>query len=315
MLEKARVAYGLRKLVRLSSERDEPFLPWLRRNLQTQRTIDSFWNIVVVSALNARVEEAGLKYARKVFRDAFWANPRGLDMQIPRGPLGDLYGDELLTWFSKHDVQIELNAGVESFERGPNCVGDRFEAVRLRDGRRIEADACIAAMSFDRSDSLRELAPLPELKPSPITSVHLWYDRSILDLPHLILIDCLGQWVFNRGEQSPGRHYLQVVISASDRTFPAAGNDAIQKAIIDEMKKLFPKARSAEIIGSRTVTERKATFTPSAGIDRFRPGSATTLPNLFLAGDYVQTGWPATMEGAVRSGYAAAEALAKTLYK
>ncbi|QVL30393.1 hydroxysqualene dehydroxylase HpnE [Telmatocola sphagniphila] len=316
-LEKIQVAYGLSHLVRKSAQQDPPFLPWLKAHYQSPRTIERFWNVVLVSALNMRVEEVGLKYARKVFREAFWVNREGLNISLPKTSLDSLYGETLRHWFDRHSVRLELNAGVQqiSFDRY-----HRATSVTLHDGRQFAADAIISALPFER---LLDLLPhelvgnqmssdLAKLEFSPITSVHLWFDQSILQRPHVALVDCLGQWIFNRGESSPGEYYLQVVISASNRTFPGKSNDEIKSAIQEELKRLYPLTERARLLRSRVVTERRATFAPVPGVDRLRPGQDIGFKNFFLAGDYTQTGWPATMEGAVRSGFLAAARVASS---
>src|SRR5262249_9790119 len=141
-----------------------------------------------------------------------------------------------------------------------------------------------------------------------ITSVHLWYNRPMMHEPHVVLIDCVGQWVFNRGEPAPGEHYVQVVVSAA-RPLRGLGHDEVRRQIVEEMARLFPAATPAALLRARVVTEHAATFSAVPGVDQWRPGQTTPLDNLFLAGDWTATGWPATMEGAVRSGYLAAEAL------
>src|SRR5262249_55059716 len=150
-------------------------------------------------------------------------------------------------------------------------------------------------------------ANLKHLETSPITSVHLWFDRAVMDWPHVVLIDCVGQWVFNRGEAAPGEHYVQVVVSAA-RQFKGLGHEVVQWKIVAEFRRLFPRAAQAELLRSRVVTEHAATFSPVPGVDRWRPPQGSPLPNLLVAGDWTATGWPATMESAVRSGYLAVEA-------
>jgi uncharacterized protein with NAD-binding domain and iron-sulfur cluster len=149
---------------------------------------------------------------------------------------------------------------------------------------------------------------LKHLESSPITSVHVWYDRPVTDLPHVVLVDCVGQWVFNRGEVSPGEHYVQVVVSAS-RQFRGLGHGEVQRRIVAELAELFPPAVPAALRRARVVTDHGATFSAVPGVDQWRPGPITPLSNLVFAGDWTATGWPATMEGAVRSGYRAAEAI------
>ncbi|MBX7102512.1 MAG: FAD-dependent oxidoreductase, partial [Gemmataceae bacterium] len=150
-------------------------------------------------------------------------------------------------------------------------------------------------------------------KSSPITSVHLWYDRPLFDAPHEVIVDGLCQWVFRRGEVSPGEHYHQVVISAAG-DIAGLGIEEIARRVTDELKTIYPPARDAKCLRSRVVIEKAATFSAVPGVDQYRPGPRCSVPNLYLAGDWTDTGWPATMEGAVRSGYRAAECIAAVNY-
>lgn len=313
LTEKARVAWGLACLRLAPVDADPPFADWLRRHRQTPRTVERFWGLVLTSALNETPERVGLRYARKVFVDGFLRHRRGFEVQLPAVPLGRLYGDELLGWLRRHDVRLLLNHGVKRFV----VRGGAVRGAELRDGTVLDADWYVSAVPFDR---LLDLLPpevvaahayfrdLRRLETSPITSVHLWYDRPATDLPHAVLVDCVGQWVFNRGEVAPGEHYLQVVVSAA-RQFRGLGHDEVRRRIVEEMARLFPALAAASLVRARVVTEHAATFSAVPGVDRWRPPQASPLPNLFVAGDWTATGWPATMEGAVRSGYLAAEAL------
>jgi uncharacterized protein with NAD-binding domain and iron-sulfur cluster len=128
----------------------------------------------------------------------------------------------------------------------------------------------------------------------------------------VVLIDCVGQWLFNRGATAPGEHYVQVVVSAA-RQFRGLGSDEVGRRIIDELRRLFPAVKGARLLRVRVVTEHAATFSAVPGVDRWRPPQESPIENLFVAGDWTATGWPATMEGAVRSGYLAAEALLRRL--
>jgi squalene-associated FAD-dependent desaturase len=269
-MEKLRIGWGLHCLRRAASDNDEPFLSWLQRHWQTPRTLARFWGLVLTSALNETLERIGLRYARKVFLDGFLGHRRGFEIELPRVPLARLYGEELQAWLSQHGVQLRLGSAARRLSIREGCI----EGVELRSGERIAADHYFAAVPFSRLLSLLPeeiivkesyFSGLRNLETSPITSVHIWYDRAVLRLPHVVLVDCLGQWVFGRGEVAPGEHYLQVVVSA--------------------------------------------TFSVVPGVDKWRPIQASPIPNLFVAGDWTATGWPATMEGAVRSGYLAVEAL------
>jgi squalene-associated FAD-dependent desaturase len=295
----------------MRTDDDAPFLDWLQRHHQTPRTIDRFWGLVLTSALNEGIDRLGLRYARKVFVDGFLTHPRGFEVELPVVPLGELYGERLQRWFSVRGSHLNLNQAV----RAIHVNGDRVDAVETRSGDVLKADAIIAALPFER---LLDVLPanvieghevfsnLRKLETSPITSVHLWYRQTVMPLPHVVLVDCVGQWIFNRGEVAPGEHYLQVVVSAA-RQFRGLGSEEVLRRIAAEVEHLFPQAKGSLLRG-RVVTEHAATFSAVPGIDRWRPQQATPLENLFLAGDYTLTGWPATMEGAVRSGYLAAEA-------
>ncbi len=309
-MEKLRIAYGMARLVLESPDADPPLLAWLLKHRQTRRTIDRFWSVVLVSALNETVANAGLKYARKVFVDGFLRTRDGHTVHIPTVPLGRLYGDELRGWLQRHRVVIRESCGVREVRPG---------RVTLRDGGALTADAVILAVPFERvldllPPEIREhefFARIGNLMPSPITSVHLWLDREILNHPHEVLVDSLGHWVFTRGEVSPGRFYLQVVVSAS-RELKALGREEIQSRIVDELKRLYPAMRATRVLQAKVVTEHTATYSVVPGVDAWRPTQRTPIPGLALAGDYTATGWPATMEGAVRSGQLAAAVMERT---
>jgi squalene-associated FAD-dependent desaturase len=310
--EKLRIAWGLACLRRATAEEDPPFLDWLRRHRQTPRTVTRFWGLVLTSALNEIPEHVGLRYARKVFLDGFLGHRRGFEIEIPCVPLGRLYGAELQAWLTLHGVQFHLGCGARRLW----IDAGRVEGIELRNGETVQADWYVAAVPFER---LLDLLPadliereayfgdLRRLSTSPITSVHVWYDRPVLRRPHVVLVDCLGQWLFNRGEVAPGEHYLQVVVSAA-RQFRGMGHEQVQQVIVEELARLFPAA-AAVVRRARVVTEHAATFSAVPGVDKWRPSQASPLMNLLVAGDWTATGWPATMEGAVRSGYLAAEAL------
>ena len=308
-MDKLRIGYGLCRLLCESPDADPPLLPWLQRHHQNARCIDRCWGVVLTSALNETVDRIGMKYARKVFRDGFTRHRDSFTVQVPSVPLARLYGDELRAYLSARGVSILENTGVKAIDPASSPL-----AITLRDGRIFTADNVILAVPFDR---VRDLLPavladqppfanIAKLQPSPITSVHLWFDRPLMDRPHVVLVDCLGQWIFNRGEMNPGEHYVQVVVSAA-RPLRGQGREEIQRQIVQELQRLFPGP--AKLLRAKVVTEQTATFSAVPGIDGFRPDQATPVANLFLAGDWTQTGWPATMEGAVISGYRAAEAV------
>ncbi len=311
--EKLRAAWGLLQLKRHTPEDDPPFADWLVQHRQSQRIVDRFWGLVLVSALNETPDRIGLRYARKVFVDGFLKHRRGFEVEIPSVPLGRLYGEELLRWLGEHRVDLQFQHGAKQF----HVDGNHVRSLDMRHGDALTADWYVSTVPFDR---LLDLLPaevitrlpyfdnLRNLETSPITSVHCWFDRAATELPHLVLMDSVGQWVFNRGEVTAGEWYLQVVVSAA-RQFRGLGHDEIERRVVAELRHLFPPLSDAKLLRARVVTEHAATFSAVPGVDRWRPVQASPIENLFVAGDWTNTGWPATMEGAVRSGFLAAEAL------
>jgi squalene-associated FAD-dependent desaturase len=319
--DKCRIAYGLACLRSSKGDQSgETFADWLLRHRQTVRTINRFWATVLVSALNERVEKMDVGHARKVFFDGFLRNRSGFQMELPLVPLGELYGTRLEAWLKEHDVDVRLTTGVRSVivdEEGA------VTGVTLRSGETLAADFVLAAVPFDRvADLLGEsvraqvpgLAGLESIEASPITGVHLWFDRPVCPLDHVVTVGRLIQWVFNhsalQGRTGPDGtgQYLQLVISASYDLL-ALDKSAIRDAVLAELVEIWPAAREAKLQRWWVVTEHGATFAVRPGIDELRPPQRTPIEGLFLAGDWTSTGWPATMEGAVRSGYLAAEGI------
>ncbi|MBV9611756.1 MAG: FAD-dependent oxidoreductase [Acidobacteriaceae bacterium] len=176
-------------------------------------------------------------------------------------------------------------------------------------GECVKADAYIVAVPFER---INTLAPNLELDVSrfthaPITGIHLWFDRTVTDLPHATLLDRTIQWMFNKHE---GRH-IQLVVSAS-RTLTEMPRQEIIDVSIRELKEFFPQVAQAKLERAHVVKDVRAVLSAVPNIEQHRPLSATSVPNLFVAGDWTRSGWPAIMEGAVRSGYLAAEAVMKS---
>jgi squalene-associated FAD-dependent desaturase len=309
--EKIGIARALRHL-KTPTDEDPPFSEWLAKHRQSPRMVDRFWGLVLTSALNETPDRVGFRYARKVFVDGFLTDRRGFEVELPTVPLGRLYGPELASWLDKHGVHVRTGVGVRRFA----VDTDRVTAVELRTGEIVRADAIVSAVPFERlGEMLGEafrtnpyFANLEHLTHSPITSVHCWFDRPATELPHVVLVDCLGQWVFNRGKTTDGEHYLQVVVSAA-RRLEEAGRDETERQVVAELRSLFPPLREATLKRVRAITDRVATFSAVPGVDRWRPVQKSPLAGFYVAGDWTLTGWPATMEGAVRSGNLAAAAI------
>jgi zeta-carotene desaturase len=173
-------------------------------------------------------------------------------------------------------------------------------------GEPVRADHYICALPFERIGSIVPNLPLDlsRFEHSPITGIHLWFDRPVTDLPHATLLDRTMQWMFNK---SAGR-YIQLVVSAS-RSLETMPRGEVIALALRELAEFFPAVSQASLEKAHVVKEIRATFSAAPGLESMRPPSRTAIPNLFLAGDWTRSGWPATMEGAVRSGYLAAEAI------
>lgn len=276
-------------------------LDWLREQRQTEPAIRRFWQQVLVSAINEDLDRMAAIHGFQVFWLGFLARSNGYEMGVPAVPLGELYAPEV--WKRQRNVRLHLRAPVERALAKNGAV----RAV-LAEGAQHAADYYVSALPFERVPAV-----LPELDlnlerfgHSPITGIHLWFDRSITQLPHATLLDRTVQWMFNKS----GGRYLQVVISASRSLVEMNRADVIALAV-RELAEFFPRVRDAHLEKAHVVKEVRATFSPAPGLGALRPLSGTKFPNFFLAGDWTRSGWPATMEGAVRSGYLAAEAVSR----
>lgn len=322
MSERIGIGTALRRMARLTAEQAEHLRvgPWLREQKQTENVIRRFWEIILVSALGDSIEKTSIAAARKVMIDGFLAHHHSADVYVPAAPLGKIYEEGIARNLFDRGVRIEMESPVDEVFR--KSVGGGF-SVSVKDeatlqfenvvlaipGRRVKA--VLAPRLFDK---IPDLARVDEFTHAPITSIHLWYERPITDLPHAVLLDRTSQWVFSHGEaKSPhdgetAAYYYQVVISAS-HNLPSGDQAAIIATVVGELAQLWPAA--ATPLFSRVITQRAAVFSAAPGLEEIRPPQSTPVAGLFLAGDWTQTGWPATMEGAIRSGRLAAEALCR----
>ncbi len=300
-------------------------LDWLQRLGQTEAAIERFWRVVLVSALDEELGRIDARYGVDVFWKAFLANRSGFELGIPAVPLGELYGD-CPGAIERRGGEVRTRAGVREI-----CIAEgRVTGVRLENGEVATADFYLAAVPHDLLPALlpapvveREpaFANLRNLRTAPITGVHLWFDRAVMTEPFLTLLDRTTQWIFNKsrlyaapdssgsnGAPAEAGQYLQLVISASYDLVPRSRQEIIELCR-GELQEILPAVREAQLLKATVIKETAATFSPEPGCDRWRPTQKSPVKNLFLAGDWTATGWPATMEGAVRSGYLAAESV------
>jgi squalene-associated FAD-dependent desaturase len=296
-------------------------LDWLLRMKQTESAIERYWRVVLVSALDEELRQTDARYGIEVFWKAFLGSRTGYRVGIPLVPLADLY-DGCRKAIVRKGGEVRMRANV----REVRVNGNQFAGAVLADGTEFTADACICSVP---QNEVLELLPaeftgpgaalegVRQIKTSPITGVHLWYDRQVMSEPFLTLLDHTTQWVFNKTDLSAhdseagkrqGGQYLQLVISASYDLVPRSRQEIIDLCV-RELADVLPPTRDAKLVKATVIKEVNATFSPAVGVDKYRPAQQSPVKNLILAGDWTRTGWPSTMEGAVRSGYLAAEAL------
>ena len=300
-------------------EQGETFLAWLKRHGQTEQAIDRFWKTILVSALNEDLDQISVPYAAQVIRESFLKSAAAGRMGVPTVPLTELYGSAGDA-IRDRGGDVQFRAGIESFRAQASDV------TIVVNGQERKFDYLVLAVPFDvLARILPEspaAAPLAEMlshfTTSPITGIHLWFDRVISDLDHAVLLDRTIQWMFHKSRLIEVREaredgkgsYVELVVSSS-KSLVEKSRGEIVDLTLKELREFFPAAREAKLLKSTVIKEVHATYSPRPAIDQHRPRPETAWPRVFLAGDFVATGWPATMEGAVRSGYSAAESLAR----
>jgi len=372
----------------LSAQRDtgESFQHWLDDHGQTKNAVERFWKPILISALSEELDRISISAAAQVVRESM-KSPAARQMGVPTVPLTDLYnaaGDYIrarggvlhfrqpVDGFTADSSQVQLHLRNQkenqSREAAPllsrsSRQGGDFDSPASQFSVGPETgwfDYLVLALPFDALDRILpdapESAPLGEqiqhFENSPITGIHLWFDRQISDLDHAVLLDRTIQWMFHKSRLQPmrtqagldtaspsatantenereghdfsragktlttkgasapeGGSYIELVVSSSKSLIDKSRTEIVD-LVLAEVREFFPAARAANLVKSIVIKEVNATYSPRPGIDAHRPSASTAWPRVFLAGDWTATGWPATMEGAVRSGYQAAEALA-----
>jgi zeta-carotene desaturase len=276
-------------------------LDWLRQHHQTNGAMERYWKPILYSAISEELDSMAAAHAFQVFLLGMFGSRDSYELGVPTVPLRELYKPD--AWSRLETVTLSSRSSVEQivFENG------RVAGVQSGGDLRT-ADYYISALSFEKLAQVAGEAPVDTtpFRHSPITGIHLWFDRPITSLPHATLLDRTIQWMFNKHE---GR-YVQIVVSAS-RSLIEMPRQAVIELTVRELGEFFPIVNEAKLERAQVIKEVRAVFTASPGLEAKRPLAATSVPNFFLAGDWTKTGWPATMEGAVRSGYLAAEAVTR----
>jgi zeta-carotene desaturase len=286
--DRFRIALGLLEFFRsYPTTDDEPFSAWLQRTRQTERAIRHFWEPIIVGTLNDTFDRCSTRYAGQVFHESFLKSAAGGRLGIPSQPLSNFY------------ASVAQLAAQQGTALHPRTSIDRIELLPKGLWQ-------VTASNGDRHHA-------------PITTIHLWFDRPVTDLQHAALLDTRIQWMFNKTlirrlestQQPTEGQYIELVISASFSELRQTSEQILAFALV-ELARFFPTVREATLLKSGVLKEARATFSVTPGLDRFRPTPDAAGDNLYLAGDWTLSGWPSTMEGAVRSGRLAAEAIARS---
>jgi squalene-associated FAD-dependent desaturase len=292
----------------------ETFLAWLKHHGQTRQAIERFWKPILVSALNEELDRMSVPYAAQVVRESFLKSAAAGRMGVPTVPLTELY--------SVAGDYIKARGGETRFRSGVESFLVESDSVKLQaSGSETTFDFVVFAVPFDVLSRILPQATvaaplrkaLSRFETSPITGIHLWLDRQITELDHAVLLDRTIQWMFHKSKllgRNEDGSYVELVVSSSKTLVEKSRAEIIELALA-ELREFFPGARDAKLLKSTVIKEIHATYSPRPGVDVYRPKPETAWPRVFLAGDWTATGWPATMEGAVRSGYMAAESVAR----
>ncbi len=318
--ERRRIASALRRMLAMGRsarlrETDRPFADLLAELGQGPRELEQFWSPIIVSACNLDVDDVASSVALQVVQEGFLAHPFAAAMGLAKGSLLSLY-DPATRILREAGGEIRTGVSVKSLVH----EGDRIRRVVTDEGV-IDCAAVVAAVPPDRlaklcGSSLRDvdarLSRLDSIEFSPILGVHLFFELPFTDLPHLVLPGRPTQWIFVKGVDGTGRFHVHAVVSAAF-DWMSLDEAAIAERVLEDLRWAMPDATIDDPVEVRSVKEKRATFAARPGIDRLRPAARSPvgggIRNLHLAGDWCRTGWPATMEGAVRSGYAAAAAV------
>ncbi len=300
---------------------DISFYQWLRDSGQSERAIYNLWNLVVEPTLNDNVRQVSASMGLMIVQEGMLSGVRSGNLGYARVGLLSSIGEPAKRLLEEKGATLLLGDAVRNLVVCPaqGREGQRrgVVAVELASGRQINGAEFVSALPFSALLGLlpKEVADLKfftrigRLEWSPILNLHVHYDRPVMALPFCAFVDSPLQWVFNRnaiaGDPPGGGQVVTISVSAA-WDYVALSREELVRMFLAEMDGAFPAANEANVLKVTVVKQREATFRCLPGTGRLRPDSATPLSNLFLAGEWTNTGWPSTMEGAVRSGKEAA---------
>lgn len=291
---------------------------WLDSLGQSEENKKYLWDIIAIGSLNDHPRDASALLFYRVLRTAFLGRRLDSSLLLPRVGLTELFVDPAIRYLKVHGGSVQTGAGVQQLV----TEAKRVAAVKLADGSIVEGRSFVSSVPWYAAKALLRDTPAASVLPpddsfraSAIISVNLWFDRQVMVGEFAALLDSRIQWVFNKSAilraSKTASQYLTLVISGASSMVDLS-NDELMKIALDDLSRVLPEVRIATLQHSLVMKEKRATFSPLPGVERLRPSSATPLENLFLAGDWTDTGFPATIEGAVMSGRRAAELVDRT---
>jgi squalene-associated FAD-dependent desaturase len=304
----ARAALALSRLDADDERLDSrTFGEWLAEHRQSPAAVESLWNLIALPTLNLPADQASLAMAAFVFQTGLLNDAAAGDIGYARLPLSQVHGEPGERTLRSAGVDVRTGWRAEGLEVTPE---GRFEVAGA--GESLESEAVVVALPHGRAAGLLppgalDASRLERLGTSPIVNLHVVYDRRVTDFELAAGVRTPVQWLFDRTRESglaDGQH-LAISLSGAERE-GSMDRDELRERYLPALGELLPRARSASVERFEVVREHAATFRSAPGVNRLRPGPRTAIDGLAIAGAWTATGWPATMEGAVRSGLAAA---------
>lgn len=308
--EKLRVIFTLIKMKFINRNnvqyQDITFSQWLTNNAQTTNAIEKFWNLVVLPTLNDHVDNVSADMGFMVFQESILRGNNYVKLGFPKGTLDEIISIPGSNYIKSNDGTLYLGNSVDKLVYDNN----KITSIELRDGTHLSADVIISAVP---SNSLYTFLPdkllnhqffnqLPNIEYSSIVNIHIWLNRKIMNDQFINIIDSPLQWIFNKSSQDNKSQLLDISISDAKHLLHKTTVEIIE-SIFEELKSIFPQFQIKFVEKYKIIKERKATFRCIPNSKKYRLTNTTPVDNLYIAGDWVDTGWPSTMESAALSAY------------
>lgn len=315
-IEKLQIARLGRKLQRTGVDEAGQLTveEWLTRLGQSERVRRYFWDLISIAALNEDPRRAAAGILARILKLALFTSPADSCLGIPRRGLSECYTDAARAYIESHSGRVETGRSIKALSINQGVC----DGVLLPDGEKIEAATVVSAVPWFElvrlvpGELLRSepyFTNILALRPAPIVSINLWFNRAMTDLDFAGLRGTTVQWLFNRSRiPGAGENAIALVLSGAHEHISRSREELLAVAIRD-LAELFPESRAAKVVHSLIIKERFATFSPCVGVDQLRPAAKSPVRGLYLAGDWTATGLPATIEGAVQSACTAVQAV------